>query len=167
MRLLIPALALAVVAVAVALALRWRRRHPRWQRPLPGYYVTSAYSAPNGYPAERIARAMQMAETCLIRHAKRLNAGRVAAVCLRAYVQVLPSGSAPDMGGRDVRGPAVGHVLQVGARLDSLAHELAHLCEAVLDREVDESHSLWEQDGLWRAVTAYEEWTIKQHWEST
>ena len=59
-----------------------------------------------------------------------------------------------------------GHVLRIGSSLSNVAHELAHLCEAVLDKELDEEHLLWERDGIWRAVRVYEEWAIKQGWET-
>ena len=160
-------LALAALALVVGVWAfrRWRGTHPGWRRPIPGYFADTAFVAPRGYPLSRITYAMQMAETCLIKYG-RWNAGQMGAVCLRAHVVVLSAQTSSDLAGRAVRGVPVGHAIQVGAGLTTLAHELAHLCEAVLDKELDEAHSLWERDGIWRAVRAYEEWAIKQGWES-
>lgn len=156
---------LLYAALGLAYYVYSSRKRPRWKRPIPNYFSASAYVCPKGYPLLRLTRALQMAETCIIRYGKRWNAGQLGAVCLRAHVIVLSDDYAVDLGGLHARGVSVGHAIWVGRSLSTLAHELVHLCEAVLDKELDAAHTLWEHDGLWHAVRVYEEWLIKQGWE--
>lgn len=168
--LLIAAIQVAVLLVfggAYLLFRRWRRTNPKWQRPIPGYfYPYTAYRAPVGFPPLRLTKALQMAETCLIKFGQTWTAGQLGAVCFRAHVVVTDNEIEADLSGLKVRGTKIGHVIQVGFSLNSLCHELAHLCEAVLEQELDESHSMWDRDGVWNAIRAYEEWLIKQNWET-
>jgi hypothetical protein len=56
----------------------------------------------------------------------------------------------------------VGHILQVGKSLSALCHEMAHLCELVLDNEVDDEHKTWDVDGITAAITEYQKWLQHQ-----
>lgn len=156
-----------VLLAAFLLSARDWWEQKSWKRPVPGYFYGTEFSVPKGYPPRRLTHALQMAETCLIRHGKRWNAGQLGAVCMCLRIQVVKDPSESIVSLRRGSLPGRGHIVLVGPRLDTLAHELAHLCEAVLDGTVDESHTQWDRDGLWQAVRVYEEWVSKQHWETT
>lgn len=155
-----------LVAAGIAI---WfaNKRSPQipWIAPIPGYYAGTGYVAPFGYDPNRITKALQYAETCLIKNTK-WNAGQLAAAMFHAHVFVVNREEWSFINGQHTAGMQEGNTIQVGPSLAALCHEMAHLCEFQLDGKIDNDHLTWAFDGVNRAIQAYEEWRLVQGWDA-
>jgi hypothetical protein len=147
--------ALGATAVLVGqLALRWwQRAHFAWQQ-LPWYYQAARFHAPRAYDARFLTAGLRTAETALVTHSP-WGAARIAEVLAQVHVRVLPHEDCEEAREAKLKGYH-GFRVTVGNTLWGLCHELAHLCEVHLEKEVDVGHITWSARGIWAAVAQYE-----------
>ncbi len=156
-------LILAVIVGAIAFMVHrwWKNTYVPWQ-PIYGYYPGSKwFSKLKDTDQKFIAEALQAAESFLIERTK-WSAANLALVGHHVRVYVMDSESWVDLWGRKVAGLQVEYTLVVGPSLAALCHELAHLCEMVLDKEQDDAHATWASDGIAAAVNDFDEWLQKR-----
>lgn len=140
-------------AVAILFMSRWvgllLRAHAPWV-PLSdhGYYPGSKCYADREIDPDKLVRALQAAESALIRRTP-WNAANLALV--GHYVCVRVNGHS------HYEHPTI-PVMHVDAEFTSLCHELAHLCELVLDGRVDTTHERWNRNGANLAMADYANW---------
>jgi hypothetical protein len=157
-----PVLAIALTAIFVVGWKVLRSLYPPW-KPLPGYYPGAMYMAPKDVPPALIVKRLQRAETELINNT-RFTAANLALVGHLIRVSVRESESWSDLSRRLVAGQAGtdpergGYVVDVGRSMLALAHEMAHMCELVIDGQVQYDHAGWEAAGIRKAEEAYEAW---------
>jgi hypothetical protein len=152
------------VGVVVALALAallvlflWLRdTFPIWL-PIYGYYPGSKWCSRVDSNPFLIAKALQAAESSLIARTP-WTAANLALVGHYVRVHVKDSERWGVLWGR--RGQE--YTLVVGPSLAGLCHEMAHLCEQVLDNSSDTTHGSWKVNGVEQALEDYDEWLTKQ-----
>ena len=161
-----PWLSAAAVFVIVGISLwawwRYRKASIPWV-PLEshGYYPGSNFFGPADVSPKHVVECLQHAESALIKHTK-WTAANLAVVGPLVHVWAVPAESWTDLWGRKVAGLQIGYMLQVGKSLSALCHEMAHLCEMVLDKEIDDTHSTWKDDGILKAIDEYGAWLKAQ-----
>ena len=152
---------LALVAAAALVAgllwfslWRWAQA-PRvnWQ-PVPGH-PGARCAVPDGVTPANVGRALELALEALADLGP-WDAARLQVVAAPLDVYVMGADVWTDGWGRRVAGAQVGRTLTVGKNLAALAHELAHLAEAVLEGAVDERHLGWEARGIRAAEADYQ-----------
>jgi hypothetical protein len=156
-------LIIAIIVGAIGfMVYRWAKSsYVPWQ-PIYGYYPGSKwFSKLQGTDQKLIAEALQAAESCLIERTK-WSAANLALVGHHVRVYVMDSEKWVDLWGRKVAGLQIEHTLVVGPSLAALCHEMAHLCEAVLDKEQDNAHATWAADGIAAAVDDFDVWLGKR-----
>ncbi len=158
---LVGAVVLAIVTAFTVLGVRWyRRTHIPW-KPLPGPTGAEWYSRLDTTNPTYLADALLAAGTFL---AVRTGWGHdnLAMVMARTQVYVMGSEKWQDLSGQQVAGQQVGRSLLVGPSLAGLCHELAHLCEEVLDKKVDYQHAAWPASGIATAIEDFDAWRQKR-----
>ena len=152
----------AILTAFIVMGVRWfKATYIPWKQ-LPGYYAgTKWHSRVSTTDPKFITEAMQAAESFLIARTK-WGAANLALVghCVRVYV--MDSESWKDLYGGKVAGQQAGRNLIVGPSLAALCHELAHLCEEVIDKETDYAHATWPADGIAAAVDDFDAWLAKR-----
>lgn len=115
------------------------------------YGMESAILAGERTSQDSLERALILAVACL----RGIWADAEAALAgARIYVKLQDTWI--DGVGRRVAGLALyDGTLVVGANLEALCHELAHLCERKIDRTEDFDHARWEARGIERAIANY------------
>lgn len=151
---------LVVSVIALLLWRSWKATHVPWEK-LPNYYPgTQWYSRVDTDP-KFIAQALIAAETFLINRTK-WGAANLALVGHHVSVYVMDTEVWVDMWGRTVAGLQNDGALIVGPSLSALCHEMAHLCEQVLDKTVDMNHDSWAGDGIQAALNDYDQWLTQK-----
>lgn len=135
----------------------WKMAYVPWKTYQADYAQMDWYGA--GDPAF-IYAALQAATRALMRHT--IWGDRVVYVKGLASIYVKDTKSWHDTAGQKVAGQQAGRVLYVGIDLAALCHELAHLCDAELDKRVEYDHASWTQRGIFTAVNEYEAWLLTQ-----
>lgn len=155
-------LAVILAAVGTLAYKAWRSTHVAW-KPLDahGYYPGSKFFGRVPVDPKRLVKALQVAESALIEKTK-WSAANMALVGHHVRVYVMDSESWSNLWGAKVAGEQVGYALVVGPSLAALGHELAHLAEKLLDKEVDYAHQTWKADGIVDAIEAYDAWLANQ-----
>lgn len=154
-------LVLGAIALATFLLVRtWRGTHLPWAS-LPNYYPGARFYCAGEVEPKLLVAALQQAETLLIQHTK-WTAANMALVGHHVRIYVADSESWKDLWGRSITGLQDGYTIIVGPSLAALCHELAHLCEIVLDKQVDVAHAAWANEGVIAAIDAYDGWLAKR-----
>lgn len=137
----------------------WAELRPPW-RPLAGYFPGARWHSDVGVVIDQafLVRALQRAESSLI---ERTGWDAAALALVGHYVRVHVRNTETWRGLWEKRQSNV-YVLTTGPALSTLCHELAHLCELVLEKEVDADHLDWKQRGVDLALEDYEVWLRRQ-----
>jgi hypothetical protein len=133
----------------------WRRFHIPWQ-PLPGYRAAQWYSR-QGVEVRRLAEALVAAEGFLVQRGP-WSPAQVWRACDKVRVYVMATESWRGFSGQNVAGEQLEEVLCVGPSLAALCHELAHRCEAVIDKRTDYAHAGWSDNGIRAALADFDVW---------
>ena len=155
---LVTVAALLAVAAVITLALYfWRRfeasRTPWQQLVVVGVQNVYWYGHPD-VNIRLLAVAIHEAAAALAHRS--VWADRVYAALDGVHVRIVSTDTWGDNWGRKVAGldPPGAEVL-VGRNLAALCHELAHQCEFVLNRVIDDAHAGWEAKGVFAAIDEY------------
>ena len=137
----------------------WKAMHVIKWVPLPGWHVGAQwYSNVESVRPEILVEALRLAENALIGKT-RWRREDLAEVGQSAKIFISDSETWKDLNGTEVAGQQVNDMIIVGPSLAALGHELAHLCEQLIDRgAVDYGHTFWRINGVDEAVEFYEAW---------
>jgi hypothetical protein len=149
--------ALLIVGLVGFAAYRYKVASTVEWRPLEGYYKGAVWYSQAEKDPKFVLAAMQQAETQLIAHTK-WTAANLALVGHAVQLYIMEKATWTDGWGRPVAGLQSNHVLVVGSDLAALCHELAHLCEKIVDQTEDAEHASWQDSGIFAAINAYEHW---------
>jgi hypothetical protein len=157
--------ALAAVALGIAFILvrGWRSAHVPWQ-PLSGYYPGTKWYSRAGTDPRFLVEALQAAESFLIVRT-RWTAANLALVGHYAHIFINDRESWASVygdGKRMVAGTTDRDTIAVGPSLAALCHEMAHLCESVLDHQMDFQHAGWATNGVADACADFELWLTRR-----
>ena len=153
-------IAIILVLAAIELLRAWRRFRVPWQD-LPGYYRGSRWFSLVTIDPKDITEALQAAESFLIART-RWSAANLALVGHYVRVYVESGESWKELYGQRLLSQQADHHLVVGPSLSALCHEMAHLCERVLDNRPDPEHEAWVGDGVTAALDDFDAWLLRR-----
>ncbi len=152
------------VGIAVPLVLSWLRQRAydaQYRTPSRHVPIKVSVRGPDGahVDLERFAICWGAAFDCIAHRGPWARAVLVTRLGPGTRVQVMPAETWKGANGGMVGGELVAGCIRVPPSLDSLAHELAHRAEQVLEHgESDGAHTTWPRRGLVAADESYRAW---------
>lgn len=123
-------------------------------RSVPLGYGNSKVVLTTGVTVDMVKRALEMAVNCLLSYSH-LPENQIHLAAQNLYLVVLPVDVIKDSYGRMVGGESIPGSSEVGKDLSTICHELAHVVEYRITFKANDTHTGWEENGIFPADRAY------------